>query len=270
MEGLDGKPRTYCSMVVFHRESRQFGVSMESAWFQEFGGPGGWISLLVALVSLAVGVFSWLEVAPMTAAAWFLLILFWSVFVGAMFWSLLKWPNQTAAVCVVILVSLVVYWFFFRVPALAPPESAPASSSIQVPPRQGAILSSSTSLTALELMDLMAAGTPDATAIAQSQEGLSLQIQGQFSNVMIMPEGPTSEIWDTRPSQLAARFMVALEYDDEFPTVPKRVVYVYVTHGHEQEAASIPSGTEVVARGTIERISPTSINIREATILPIQ
>lgn len=243
---------------------------MKSAWFQEIGGPGGWISLLVALVSLAVGVFSWLEVAPMTAAAWSPLILFWSVFVGAMFWSLLKWPNQTAAVCVVILVSLVVYWFFFRAPALAPPESAPASFSIQVPPRQGAILSSSTSLTALELMDLMAAGTPDATAIAQSQEGLSLQVQGQFINVMIMPEGPTSEIWDTRPSQLAARFMVALEYDDEFPTFPKRVVYVYVTHGHEQEAASIPNGIEVVARGTIERISPTSINIREATILPIQ
>ena len=156
--------------------------------------------------------------------------------------------------------------------ALATSASIPTvvSSQNESTPRPRSASGSSTSLTALQLMDLMATDTPNATAIAQSQVGWSLQVQGRFHNVMIMPPGPTSENWFTRPSQLAAQFMVALEDFDEYPGVPKRVAYVYVASGQEQEAAVIQNHTEVVARGIIERITSKSINITDATILAIQ
>ena len=123
---------------------------------------------------------------------------------------------------------------------------------------------STTSLTALELMEIVALGGQEAV---QSQVGLSIQVRGQFLNVTIMPSGFDSKK-DRRPSRLAALFEVVLKWDAD-GDFPDKSVYVYVDYQHEREVARITNRTEVIAVGTIQKIERNSLSIGNAKIIPI-
>ena len=140
-------------------------------------------------------------------------------------------------------------------------------------PRQSTATRSSTSLTARELLDIVASGGEDAI---QSQIGLSLRVQGPFIHVKIMPQRFDFKK-DTKPSTLAEHWMVVLDWDTEgLPEATKdtdgiseRVVYVHVKYPHERDVASIPDMTEVIAIGTIQKIERMSLTIEDATIIPL-
>ena len=129
---------------------------------------------------------------------------------------------------------------------------------------------SSTSLSALELMEIVARGGHEAV---KSQIGLTLRVQGPFVDVMIMPSGFDFKK-DIKPSILAKHWMVVLEWDTEgLPEnaqgLPKRVVYLYVDGQHEREVAGIPDMTEVIAIGTIQKIGENALTIVDATVVPL-
>lgn len=239
---------------------------MEMAWWQELG-PEWWVPVSLTVAGVVLALLQWLGITPMTAATWFAPIFVWSGLVSLAYVGFRWNPLLTGLVSVAVIVGLLLYGWFWRDPPFVTASATPPSPMTASQP---VLTGAATSLTALQLMDLMAADTPSTIALAQSQVGLSLQVQGAFHTVRMIPEGPTDEIWDTRPSQLAGRFMIPLEYFEESPTFPKRVVYVYVMPGQEEETAAIPARTEVVARGMIESIRPKSINIKDATILAIQ
>ena len=140
-------------------------------------------------------------------------------------------------------------------------------------PRQSAATRSSTSLTALELLDIVARGGEGAV---QSQIGLSIQVRGPFLNVAIMPSGFDFKR-DMKPSTLAALWMVVLTWDPESVLenmegmlgLPEKVVYVYVDSAKKREVAMIPDRTEVIAIGTIQKIGRMSLIIGDATIIPL-
>ena len=139
------------------------------------------------------------------------------------------------------------------------------SSPKEPPPHQRDVTLSTTSLTALELMEIVALGGQEAV---QSQVGLSLQVRGQFLKVTIMPSGFDAKK-DRRPSRLAALFEVVLEWDAD-GNFPEKSVYVYVDYQHEREVARITDRTEVIAVGTIQEIERNSLSIGNAKIIPIR
>lgn len=158
----------------------------------------------------------------------------------------------------------------------APPTNRPDSGPLvphETPTSQRDVTRSWTSLTALELMDIVTSGGEDAV---QSQIGLSIQVQGPFLNVAIMPSGFDFKR-DRKPSTLAALWMVVLAWDPEsalenmegMAGLPEKVVYVYVDSTYEREVAMIPDRTEVIAIGTIQEIGSYSLTIGDATIISL-